>query len=70
MPFCFRSSVFLPLKTILKDENMSFDENEFLKKFSQDTLQGLISGQEYAWEKSDIKHNLDHLENIKAMNEK
>ncbi|KAL5285867.1 hypothetical protein ACFFRR_007501 [Megaselia abdita] len=64
------SSVFLPLKDILTNENMSFDENEVLKRFTQDTLQDLISGLEFAWEKSDIQHNLDHLEKIKAKNEK
>lgn len=70
MPFCFSASVFLPLKEILKDENMEFDENEVLKRFSQDTLRKLTRSLSFAWEKSDIKYNLDHLENIKAMNEK
>lgn len=66
--FVFSSSVFSSLKDVLKDENMTIDEDKVLEEFCAGTLQELLSGLEFAWEKSDIKYNLDHLERIKAMN--
>lgn len=59
--------MFSPLTEIFVCENHTFDENEVLKTFAQDVLQDLVSTLDYAWEKSNIGENLDHLEELKTI---
>lgn len=59
-----------PLAELLAEEEFSMDKDKAVEKFCKESLQELVSRLEFAWEKSDIKYNLNHLEKIKAMNKK